>query len=233
MAGWRRLWLVPLTVVSLPLILLLIWLAAALALGAIPARSIPQPSGEDAIEVALVSNGWHVDLVLPLKAGGIDLSRDFAPTGARQDEPPAFIAIGWGDRAFYLETPRLADLKPRTALKALIGASPTVLHVTYLRELPRGDGVRRLKISPTVFAELAGSITRELRRDAHGMALAIEEAGYGASDAFYEAKGHYSPLLTCNEWLAQRLRAAGLPAGLWAPLPSGLIRHWPPVTPSR
>ncbi|TAN49843.1 MAG: DUF2459 domain-containing protein [Rhodospirillales bacterium] len=32
--------------------------------------------------------------------------------------------------------------------------------------------------------------------------------------------------MTCNEWLARHLRAVGLPVGVWAPLPSGLTRHF-------
>jgi len=47
--------------------------------------------------------------------------------------------------------------------------------------------------------------------------------GYGARDAFYSAKGGYSAFRTCNEWTGRGLRKAGVPMGIWTPLPWGVM----------
>ncbi|MFA6020694.1 MAG: TIGR02117 family protein [Rhodospirillales bacterium] len=203
------------------------WPGLALLLGAIPAHPPPADPGPEGIEIALVSNGWHVDLVLPVEAGGIDLSADFPPADIAVPFVSTHIAIGWGDRNFYLETPRLRDLKPRTALNALLGRGSAVLHAMHLPGMPQGPDTRRLRISPDAYRSLAAGVQAALRRDETGKSLLIAGKGFGHSDAFYEAKGNYSPITTCNEWLAAHLRAAGLPVGLWSPLPSGLLKSWP------
>ena len=199
------------------------WLGLALLLGSIPANPAPPDLGPDAIEIALVSNGWHVDLILPAQAGGIDWRQDFPATDTRLDAAMPFIALGWGDRDFYLETPRLRDLKARTALNALLGRGAAVMHVAHLPGMPHGAQTRRWKMAPKAYQHLAARLRDDLQRDESGKSIPIIGEGFGNADAFYEAKGHYSPITTCNEWLAAHLRAAGLPAGLWSPLPSSLI----------
>lgn len=199
------------------------WPGLALLLGAVPAHPPPADPGPEAIEITLVSNGWHVDLVLPASAGGIDWYRDFPPADIAVPFASTHVAIGWGDRDFYLETPRLRDLKWRTALNALLGQGAAVLHVLHLPGRIEGPDTRRLRIAPETYRALAGRIRESLARDGEGKSLVIAGKGFGHSDAFYEAKGHYSPITTCNEWLAAHLRAVGLPAGLWSPLPHTLL----------
>jgi hypothetical protein len=41
--------------------------------------------------------------------------------------------------------------------------------------------------------------------------------GFTGSDAVFPARGHFSRLRTCNVWLGETLRAAGIPFGLWTP----------------
>ena len=47
--------------------------------------------------------------------------------------------------------------------------------------------------------------------------LAIE--GYTPTDGFYAAKGRFDLLRTCNVWIGERLRDAGLRFGRWTPMP--------------
>lgn len=199
------------------------WPGLALLLGAVPAHPPPADPGPEGVDIALVSNGWHVDLVLPVRVGDIDLSGDFPPADIAVPFASTHVAIGWGDRDFYLETPRLRDLKWRTALNAVLGRGATVLHVMHLPGRIDGPDTRRLRIAPEIYRALAGRIRESLARDGEGKSRVIAGRGFGHSDAFYEAKGHYSPITTCNEWLAAHLRAVGLPVGLWSPLPSNFI----------
>lgn len=45
-----------------------------------------------------------------------------------------YLAIGWGDKGFYLNTPTWADLKFSTAFKAAFGLSKPAMHATFYRD---------------------------------------------------------------------------------------------------
>jgi hypothetical protein len=45
----------------------------------------------------------------------------------------------------------------------------------------------------------------------------LDRPGLTGTDAFFPARGHFSALRTCNVWLGETLRAAGIPFGLWTP----------------
>lgn len=66
---------------------------------------------QPAIEAFVLTNGAHTDLVFPIRSAAIDWSDVFPQTDAIAVPSDAeFIAIGWGDREFYLHTPTWADL---------------------------------------------------------------------------------------------------------------------------
>ena len=59
--------------------------------------------------------------------------------------------------------------------------------------------------------------------DRHGRPVRIDHPGYGPGDAFYDGNGRASAINTCNQWLATRLRLAGIKAPLWSPFVEGLV----------
>lgn len=60
-----------------------------------------------------------------------------------------------------------------------------------------------------------------------GHPLIIAGAHYGANDAFFEARGHYSLFETCNEWTRRGLAAAGVRVPVWAPFDKALFYQLP------
>ena len=50
-------------------------------------------------------------------------------------------------------------------------------------------------------------------------------AGYGATDIFYPAHGRFSLIKSCNVWVGEGLKAAGLPTGLWTPFAFQVLNH--------
>ena len=83
------------------------------------------------VEIFILSNGVHTDIVMPASNAHLDWSTFFPTqnTWSKENGYP-FISLGWGDKGFYLETPTWADLKTSTALKAasiLPVASPVLL----------------------------------------------------------------------------------------------------------
>ncbi len=70
----------------------------------------------------------HADILVPIDDDAANWRATFTEVtfGMPQD---AYLAIGWGDLGFYLETPKWSDLRASTALRALSGSGPTTLRV--------------------------------------------------------------------------------------------------------
>ena len=113
------------------LAVLLAYLLAAFTLGSIVLT--PERHGRRDITLYLLDNGVHTDLALPLANDTYDWTTFIRPEDARDTAfAPAYVAFGWGDRAFYLETPHWRDLKATTAWNAISGQGATIIHATFL-----------------------------------------------------------------------------------------------------
>lgn len=202
---------------------------AALGLGSLPGPHRDPLPEHETVPVYLISNGWHVWVVLPVKHGEGEQAtdwtdwlppEDFAADVSGRD----YIAFGWGDRDFYLATRRPIDFRPRLALAALLGRGPAAMHVMRVPEPDaNSDAVRRIDADLLQYHALVAYIRRGFELGPDGRPQPIKGAAYGGTDAFYEAVGRYSPFRTCNEWIGAALRTAALPAGLWTPFPFGLM----------
>lgn len=197
------------------------WLAAALGLGAWPpARPAPAIAAADA-EIHLVSNGWHVALVLP--AAGWPAALAHGPFGV-DVSGARLVAFGWGERRFYMDTRTLADLDMAAALRALSWNDDTVLHAAFL------DGVDRTHPhTRTIAVDRAqlDALERHVRASLAGAAPEPVGPGFGPADVFFRARGTYSPFRTCNEWVGAALRSAGISVGAWTPLAQSLMWRLP------
>lgn len=216
----RWIWRSLLAVVAAPLI----WLATALALGAVPTGGRQfDPFGT---AVWVVSNGYHAGLVLPVAANGIDW-RDSFPVEHFPSEIRGYpvIAFGWGERDVYMNTPRITDLDPLDGARAIFALSTSVAHVQY--GFPPADShySRRLLLSPDRYRTLAAYIRATFRDERTGRPIAIAGKSFSATDAFYEAKGRYSFLYTCNEWVGQGLRRIDAPSAPWTPFAYQVLAH--------
>ncbi|MBS0430530.1 MAG: TIGR02117 family protein [Proteobacteria bacterium] len=208
-----------------------LYVGTAAALMLWPARGDPPaPGSGERITAFVISNGVHTDLVLPLQAGGIDWRADFPPSQARAaPADAAWIGFGWGDREFYLNTPTWADLTLRRALGALVGANPSLLHVSWLAPAQlRPGSTWQLSLTPAQYARLAAHVRASLPQD---RAVPIPGAHYGADDAFYEATGRYHLFETCNTWTGRGLRAAGVTVSRWTPLDFNVTWSLAPYAP--
>lgn len=167
------------------------------------------------IPVFVESNGIHVGLIVPKRAAGIDWRR-FAPASDLAD--PRYgkfdhLAIGWGERGFFLGTPTWADVRPGPILHAAVGSDATLLHVEHIpRPTPSSD-VRMILLRPDEYRRLAAFIGASIA------AGGSRAAGYGGDDVFYQARGRYDVVHDCNAWVGDALRAAGVRVGWWTPFP--------------
>ena len=159
--------------VLLPIGLAAVYFAVAYALVLWPVGS-HERTEPTAVNAYVHSNGVHTDFVFPLHAPGVDWELTF-PAGHFPKIPAdaAFIAIGWGDREFYLNTPRWQDLTVSRALQALSGSGRSLLHVTYLRQSDLLEGSRPLPLSATQYASLMKYIDATLVRSESGQGVNV------------------------------------------------------------
>jgi uncharacterized protein (TIGR02117 family) len=206
----------------------LLYVAAGFGLAWIPTNTDfrPDPSG---VEIAVMHNGVHTDLVLPLRNSQHDwwelLSpNDFPCNGSGFH----YVAFGWGNREFYLETPTWADVRVTTVAKAAIGIGTTTLHADLRHELPPTSATcQRIRVSSEQYVRLVEGIRNTLALTDDGRARPIPGAHYYSTDAFYEATGRYHLFRTCNVWTGNILRNAGIRVGFWTPFTSSVFTQLP------
>lgn len=179
------------------------------------------------IEIYILSNGVHTDIVVPAKNEYYDWTKQikFEHTKSK-DSTATYLAMGWGDRGFYLETPTWADLKVSTALKATTGLSSSALHTTFYKAMKEDKYCKKIQINSDEYKKLILFINDSFETKS-GSTIKIEtDAVYGKNDTFYEAKGSYSMFYTCNSWANQALKSANQKAALHTLTDSGIFRHY-------
>ena len=172
--------------------------------------------------ILLLSGPIHTDIAIPLdeetRAAFSFLDDGDFPLGHPNAE---WLVVGWGGRAFYLETPTWSKLKPLPVLRALT-IDRSVLHVDLAGHITEPQpAVMAFDIDSDQMARLRSFMLDSFVRD-EGKIAPIRNAGYGEIDRFFEAKGYFNALFGCNTWTAAALRSAGLRTGLWNPLPQSL-----------
>lgn len=188
-----------------------------------------QTKDKKEITIYILSNGVHTDIVVPVKNRQFDWSRHVLTKNTRQpDSTFTYLAFGWGDKGFYLNTPSWSELKTSTAFNAAFGLGSTAIHTTYYREMKENpENCVRLAITPKQYKRLVYYILGSLRLDQKGgLCFIPTNAVYGDTDSFYEAKGTYSLFQTCNSWANGALKSCGQRAALWTAFQGGIFCHY-------
>jgi uncharacterized protein (TIGR02117 family) len=204
------------------------YLLAALILGYIPLNRDFQPASAGT-DIFVCSNGVHTDFVLPVKAAAVDWSvrfpaTDFAVPIAAFDH----VGIGWGDLDFYRTTPHWRDLRLGTAMRALVGLGRAAVHVQYRFGPGSAERCAGLRVDAAHYRALVAYIDAALSpalSPQGSPATPVPGGGYGPTDDFYFARGHFSLLKSCNVWVGEGLKAAGLPTGIWTPFDFLVLAH--------
>ncbi|MGV4530262.1 TIGR02117 family protein [Ornithobacterium rhinotracheale] len=205
-------------------LILLIYFAAVLIGGNVKCNTNHHSAGE--VTIYLLSNGVHTDFVVPIKNEIYDWQTLISPKDTKGgDRGYEFVAIGWGDKGFYMEIPTWNDLTPRIAARAAFGIGGTAMHTTYYKNIvPDGKETIEVKISQAEYKKLVDEIIAAFELQ-NGKSIQIKtDATYDIDDAFYKAKGKYSIFYTCNTWVNQVLKEVGLPSCLWAVLSNDIIK---------
>ena len=211
------------------LALLLLYGLLALLLPLIPVgpeATAPPPEGAT---VWVESNGVHTQFVVPTRNATIDWEQRFPSEWFPElTYPCAFVAIGWGDKGFYLETPNWSDLRLSVAFKAAFFLGSAAAHVEWIPYEPEpGKRCRKLVLTEAQYRRLVDYLLATFQLDEAGRFRRIDHPGYNTRDAFFEASGTYSLVRTCNQWTGSGLAAIDVRTGLWTPFAGNVLRWLP------
>lgn len=209
----------------LGVVFLYVILALLLPLIPINAKKTTDPK---VVELYILTNGVHTDLVLPVRTSQIDWSQKLPFKNTRgQKTDFRYIAFGWGDKGFYLDTPTWSQLKFSTAFKAAFWLSDSAMHCTYYKQMKEGNDCKKMMLTERQYQDLIQFIDSRFDKDAAGHYILVPtNAVYGDDDAFYDAKGSYNFTYTCNTWANDGLKVAGQKAALWTATDFGIFGHY-------
>ena len=195
--------------------LIAIYFLAAFTLSRITVNGTSANSKD--IEIFIITNGIHTDIVLPASNELQDWTREIKYSNTLStDSSYKYLAFGWGDKKFYLETPKFSDLKISTGLRAISGLSNSAMHTTYYRSIIEDQDCKKLYLSKKQYQDLVRYISASFTKDINEHFIRIQTSiHYDNADAFYEAIGSYSIFKTCNTWANNGLKASKQKACLW------------------
>jgi uncharacterized protein (TIGR02117 family) len=197
----------------------LLYFLAAFILALVPANA-GWREPKQGVTIFVRTNGVHTWIMVPKVTPEMDW-RPLVPGGDLKDprwDRASHVALGYGNRTFYLETPTWGDLTMKNAFLAAFGRGRSLMHADHAH-LPAEDETQRaIVLSPEQYARLCEFLLASFQRDGADRTMPLIGRGYARNDMFYEAVGPYNAFLTCNEWTGRALRHAGVRTGLWTPL---------------
>lgn len=185
-------------------------------------------NSEEGYEVYVISNGVHTDFVLPTEHLPVEWKRNINFDDFEYSkEELKYMGFGWGDRGFYLDTPSWAELKLSTAVNALFIPSPTLMHIKAFDKIPEENkNFEKLTLTSIQFSNLCDHIWGSFSKNhiaGPNIITLLPNKGYTPNDNFYHARGSYHMFNTCNFWVNNGLRKAGVRTSIWTPVDRGVF----------
>jgi len=177
-------------------------------------KKAPQNSLKKEKLIYLLYNPMHSEILFPIEEINLSKFPSF------QNKKEGYIAFGWGDKETYLNTPTWDDLKLSTSLKALFLNTPTLLHLTYYRDIHPYQ-TKTISLTTQQQTALFNEMLKTLKEPIK------KYRGYNKNDFFYDAKGSYNLWNTCNTFTGDKLRLVGVQMSYWTPLSQNVIDSLP------
>lgn len=183
------------------------------------------PSNAKEIAIYIMTNGVHTDIIVPAVSAEMNWTKEISYRNTLEaDSNYKYLAIGWGDKKFYLETPEFSDLKLSNGLRAISGLSTSAMHTTYYKNIREDASCKKIIISKVQYRQLIDYILNSFKKDETGHLINVKSnIHYDIGDAFYEAEGSYSIFKTCNTWANAALKACGQRSCLWTIFDTGIF----------
>ncbi len=157
----------------------------------------------------------HTEIILPSTALTPQIRHALSPLLPHINY--GYIAFSYGDRDFMLHTPHWRDTDPVLAFRALFVNTPALLRIGHYSRLRHDNSVIPLHIRSQQLQKLQQAILKSMQLK-EGKCLPYPAPNRPSYLYYCQATHPYNLFYTCNQWSAQILRAASLPAPLWAPL---------------
>lgn len=208
--------------------LLVIYALITVALSYIPVNKNQTANQNQNFSIYILTNGVHADIVVPyineIYDWSVYLNPSLTPGKITRAQ---WVAFGWGDKGFYLQTPEWKDLKPSVALKAATGFSESAMHVTYYEKMiSNNEDCIEIKLNEEQYKALCAFILDRFDQVDNQFQLIETDQNYGLNDVFYEAKGSYNLFYTCNTWANNALKSAKLKASLFTLWDKGIFYQY-------
>jgi uncharacterized protein (TIGR02117 family) len=199
--------------------LLVLYMLAAVAGGMTAGPRHATPVATPTQSIALVIGPAHTDLLLPLTPQTRTAFAFAGLDGVPVSNPGAeWLVIGWGARGVYTTMGTWGDVSMPALWRGATG-DDAVIRMDVLGPIDTSVGIDMIAVTDAQMAALLGAILASLSRNADGQPRALPEAGFTATDQYYAATGTFHIARTCNVWMSETLRAAGIPFGIWTPTP--------------
>lgn len=207
-----------------PLLVLALFLIAAWIGSSLP-RNPERSEPTDGITIMVETNGVHTGIVMPVTTRMKDWRETFPTAGLPREDGqlPTHIAVGWGEKEVFLNTPTWSDLSPSTALRIVVSGGSGLLRVAhYVRPAPSPNH-RPIRLREEEYARLVARIEQALPPEPRG-AVRTVYTSYEPNAVHYDATGRYTLGNTCNQWVGDTLAFAGITMGRWTPLAGGVMK---------
>jgi uncharacterized protein (TIGR02117 family) len=196
------------------LIVLILSYPCAAIVGALVPSGRTADTGTPNHQVLLIAGPIHYDFILPLDDMTRTTFADLPDAALMMDMNGAQnLLIGWGAHDFYTTVGNYGDVTARAAWNGLTGDT-SVLRLDVVGAVPATLDLRSFAMTDTQYARFLTALRATVRGDAP-----LANSGFTATDLFYPATGHFNAFRTCNVWIGEMVRAAGLRFGRWTPLP--------------
>ncbi|HEY8553669.1 MAG TPA: DUF2459 domain-containing protein [Burkholderiales bacterium] len=183
-----------------------------------------EPPEAPAASIYVVTQAWHTGIVMRRADARADLWPEV------DDFPNArWLLVDWGDRDYF----PAASFSFWYGLKALFWPTASVVRVIGFDAPPprqfAGTELVRIGLAREGLEALNRYIGAAFERSGAPRARPLLPSPYGAG-WFYPGRETFHLFRTCNAWVAQALRAAGLPVrARFVLLPEGVMRQLRPI----
>jgi uncharacterized protein (TIGR02117 family) len=177
-----------------------------------------QRTAEGPVRVGLLIGPIHTDLLIPLTPEVRARLGDAAVNGVPVDDPRAeWLVAGWGARQFYTTAGTWADVTAGALFRGVTGDT-AVLRLDALGRIGDFGDMAFLTMDEATLLRLVDRIVADVPPGAPP----LDHPGFTATDAFWPATGRFDIFRTCNVWVGEVLRDAGVAWGLWTPTPQAV-----------
>jgi len=181
------------------------------------------------VSIYVMQSGVHTDFILPVHHK-VQLWDELFPYENNKVYDTTFhwIGIGMGDKRFFLTTPTFKDLTFTTAFRGAFGLNGAAIHAYYHYEIPHDRPIIHLKITEEQYKRLCRYIKRTLRFK-NGQSILLTSKVEGTTfdyDRYYDAKGSYSVVNTCNSWINEGLKESGQRGCYWTAFAGGIFYQY-------